>query len=179
MFDRLIEFLISIIELFFFTTVVDVYERAVVLRFGKAARVLNPGIHFIWPFGVEEVMKDNVVPSTAQLRPQAITTKDGKGVVVTAIVTWAIKDIKTFLCEIENAEGVLADASRGALRQTIASKTWEEIARAGGALDQELTRAVREPAKRWGIKVIKVTLADVAQARCVRVINDAFIFGGE
>lgn len=178
MFDRLVDLLVNFIELFYFACTIRQYEQGVVFTLGKATRVLKPGFHFVAPFGIEEVFRANVVPEARALTPQAITTRDGVGVVITAVLTWSIRDIKTYICEVENAEGVLADASRGNIRRLIAGKTWDELREAGGDLDTLLTKAVRRQAFRWGIEVHTVTLADVARARTMRVINDAIISTG-
>jgi membrane protease subunit HflK len=51
------------IAYFGFTTRIDTNERAVVLRFGKFDRELPYGIHFRWPYPVEDV---TVIPFTRQ-----------------------------------------------------------------------------------------------------------------
>jgi modulator of FtsH protease HflK len=53
------------IAYFGFTARVDTNERAVVLRFGKFDRELPYGIHFRWPYPVEEV---TIIPVTRQNR---------------------------------------------------------------------------------------------------------------
>jgi regulator of protease activity HflC (stomatin/prohibitin superfamily) len=170
MVERLVEFLSQFIQLFVFVRVVDCYEQAVLLRLGKFKRVLQPGPHFVVPFAVDSVLKANVVIDTLELPPQAFATRDGVDCVATAIVSYRIRDIAKFLLEVENAESVLADATRGPIRQVLCSKTWNELQTSGSTLDDEIWKAARRKAFQWGIELTSVSLSDLVRAQAFRVL---------
>ena len=172
MFNKLIELLIDFVGLFYVGTVVDQYERAVVLRLGKFKRELGPGFHWLWPLAIECALKANVVPESNDLPAQAITTADGKNVVFSAVVVYQVRDVRKLLLETEDAETVLADASRGTLRRALCALDWDELRRGGEQLDQELTQAVRSKAFRWGIEVLSVSLSDLSRTAVLRLVHD-------
>ncbi len=167
---RLLDFVTTLAEFFQFGTKVYVYEKAVVYRMGRPHRDLEtPGFHWTIPFWIETVQTANAVMATADLPSQSFTTKDGKPITVSTVVAWRIRHIRRFLCEVEDAESVLHDASRGAIRNTLAALTWQQIAEGGVALDETITAEVRRRAFRWGVEVESVCLSDLCSARPYRV----------
>ncbi len=179
MLNRLVEFFISFLDLFRFWVVIDCYEQGVLLLRGIATRVLEPGIHLILPFRLHVVLTENVVLTTSDLPPQALVTKDGKSIAVSAIVTWKIKDIMKFMVKVEDARGVLADASRGTIRTVLCNETWQSLHQGGSAIDEVLTKNTRAIAHKWGIDVQSVCLSDVAPARVVRHLGITLAGSGE
>jgi regulator of protease activity HflC (stomatin/prohibitin superfamily) len=167
--DRLIDLLLSFLHLFRFWEVVDEYERAIVLRLGRFNRELGPGWHLICPGGVERALRDNVVPTTAALPPQSLTTKDGQSVVVSAIVTWEIADVRKLLLEVEGAEEVVLDSVAGELARAVAARSWERVTDSRFARDvRDRVRALAEP---YGIQVIKVQMREVVACQSLRLIQ--------
>jgi len=172
MVNRLIDLFVSFLHLFRAWEIIDEYERGVRLRFGKLYNgALLPGFHWRIPFGVDKILTENVTRTTTALSPQALTTKDGVGVVVSGIVTWRICDIVKFLIKVEEAKEILADVTRGVIRQLVAAHTWDEISYKGEQFDDELFKKARTPAFQWGVEVLKVSLSDVAKCRSLRLLG--------
>ena len=76
MFDRLFDFLFRFIELFRCFTVINEYERGIVLRLGKYNRELDKGFHWLLPLAIEEALSENVVITTINLNSQSLTDRD-------------------------------------------------------------------------------------------------------
>lgn len=168
MLDKLLDALLSCLELLQFWTVITEYEQGVVLHFGRFnGRVLGPGIHWTWPFHIDIVHFDNVVTRTHILNPQALTTKDGRTVSVTAVVTSNIRDIKKALLEVEGVTHALNDSCCAAVGTHVAGLTFDEL-RAAPAAD-ELLKACRRQAFRYGIEIERVQLADLALCKVLRI----------
>ena len=167
MLDRLIDFLLSIIDLFRFWQVIDAFERAVVLRFGKHVRTLEPGIHWLAPLAIERVLIDNVVPRTIEITTQTLTTKDGVTCLLGGVVTAHIADIEKALLGVEGVDHALTDAVMGTFGDHVAASTWDEIADEKFA--HELTKACRRAALRYGIYIERVQLGSRAKCRAYRI----------
>lgn len=167
MFDKLIDVLVSIADQFRFFQVIREFERGVVLRFGKFSRSLEPGFHWILPFSIENVVLDNVVPRTVNLGAQALTTKDGKNVVVSGVVTAAIRDIEKALLEVESVDDAIKDSCYATIAALISAATWDEI-RSEEFVDR-LTKACRKQAWKYGVEITRVQLSDIALAKALRV----------
>jgi len=163
MIDRLIDFLLGILDLFRFWVVVDAFERAIILRFGVHVRTLEPGFHWVWPFNIERALHDNVVTRTTIISPQSLTTSDGETVVVSAVVTSHIEDIEKAILEVEGVDHALTDACFGAVGEVVARSTWADLT--SEKFGDEVTKVCRRQAKRYGVYVDRVQLGD--KAKCV------------
>ena len=168
MFDKLIaliqQFLNELIPIF----IIDEWEEAIVLRFGKFHKATKPGIYFKIPF-FDSVWKHTVITQSIDIPPQSVTTADGHNVVVKGIIRFSIVDIKTFLLTITQPADVLTDTTGGMIRETIEDTRWADII----DIDKRLTTEVGKFVKKWGIKVEKVTLTDLQIANSIRIIQDA------
>lgn len=175
MLDKLVDVLLQFIRWFQFCTVLMAYERGVVLRWGRFHREAGPGFHFMWPFHVEEILTTNVVPETMNVGPQSLTTKDGQPVVVATVVTFGIQDVRKFLLDIEGANQVIEDSTYGAVARFIMDRTWAQLQ----AIDiaDELTKAVRKQARRYGVDVLTVQLSDFTRSRSFRILTPSAAVG--
>lgn len=170
MFDRLIEFLLNSLEFFRCGEIINEYSAGVVLRLGKFHRVLGPGLHPLIPFYVERLLVDNIVPHPRPLREQSLTTADGRSVIIRAIVTARITDIRKALLAVEGVDGALVDACSGEVARVVCAATWEELHT--GTLADKLTTACRKRGWKWGIEIQEVQLSDMTLGASIRLFSD-------
>lgn len=169
MLDRIIDFITSIIRNFQCWVLIYAYEKGVLLRFGQFKRVLEPGFHWCLPFHIDHVMVDNVVTRTVHLGAQSLTTRDGKSIVVSAIVTLSIADIAKALLEVESIEHAMIDACYASVCNHVEESTWEELHKDDAF--KNLTRKCKAAGKRYGLEIERVQLADLAICRTYRMVN--------
>lgn len=169
MFDKLIDFLIQFLDCFRFFVVIDQYERAVLLRFGKFHRVLEPGFSWIFPFRIDRTLHANITVETATVGPQSLTTKDRREIVLSNVVTYHIENPKTFLLEVEGGHQVIEDSACGTIADFILTKTWDEIC--GMNIGNELAKRVRRRAAKYGVVVDDVQTRDLTRSRSIRLIQ--------
>lgn len=145
-------------------TVVDAFEQALVLRFGRFHRVLEPGLHWKWP-GVERTLRHWVCAHTNSLQPQSLTTADGRAVVVSLVLTWRVSDIRKFLLEVESGTAAVTDAAYGALSKHVTRTPYEGLI----GSDEAIRAEVRKLAFRWGVEVLRVQFRDLATCKSLRL----------
>jgi regulator of protease activity HflC (stomatin/prohibitin superfamily) len=170
MFDKLWELLAQFLDAFAFMVIIAEYEEAVVLRFGKYNRTLGPGLHVIWPLFVEAVLHDRISPRTYNLDAQSLLTADGKPVVVSAIVTARIQNIRRALLDVESVDDALRDAAVAEIATAVTRSELRQLVEP--AFCERLTDAVHKRAVKWGIEVMRCQLSDVAPVRSVRLFHD-------
>lgn len=168
MLDKLWEFLINSLEALVPFTVVQPYQRAIVIHLGVVSRELEPGFHWIYPFHIDYVMKENVVPRTESIAGLATTTSDGRSVGFEAVVTYRIVNIRKALTEVEDLKDAVADACAGQIGTTLTDSTWEEIQH-GKALDK-VSAACRKRGWKWGVEIMEVQLKGVSITRNLRLM---------
>lgn len=169
MFDKLVDLLVSSLRLFQCFTVIPAYGGGVILRLGVFHRMAGPGFHWLWPFRIEDALSTNVVPETMIVGPQSLTTKDGVPLVISTIVTFSVDDVKKYLLEIEGASHVIEDAAYGIVAQLIMEHTWHELISMN--MPNELSKDTRRQAKRYGVYVLQVQIADFTRSRSIRLIS--------
>lgn len=181
MFERLVDLVIAFIDLFRFWVVIDEFEQGIVLTLGRprekrflglcGGNVLTPGIWLIWPFSIEHVFVDNVVPTTDQLAPQSLTTLDGISIIVSVVITWSIVDVRKITLRVESANKALQDVSYGVVGIMVENTCWDDICK--GEFTKKLAKEIRSRSSKWGIKIDDVMLANKTKSRSIRLIGNS------
>ena len=169
MFDRLIDILLQFVDLFRFFIVVDEFEKAVVLRLGKFHKTLEPGFHFLLPFNIDNAIVDNVVPRTVNLGAQGLTTKDGKTITLSAVVTAQIRDIRKATLEVERVNDALVDSCYATIGDLVVAHDWDTVRTQ--EFSETITKACRRQAFKYGIEILRVQLSDLTPSRAIRLFQ--------
>lgn len=170
MFERLLDIILQFLELGKIWTVLQPFERGVVVTLGRRVRDIGPGFNWLWPLGVDEVHRINVVPTTENLSLQTLTTKDGETVIIGITVTWEVSNARKILLEVEDHNGVVLDTCYGQLGTVVRESTWEELG-APQFSDRACT-AMRYRAGRSGIHIKGVNVTDLARCRTYRMVTE-------
>jgi regulator of protease activity HflC (stomatin/prohibitin superfamily) len=168
MFERLIDLIIQLWDKASPGFIVDAYQDAGVLRFGRYNRTCAPGFHWKIPF-VEKAIEITTCLTTMRLPPQTLTTADGKVVVVTAIVRYRVRDVKPFITDIFDQQDALADVAMGAIRAAVREHAHEELV--ANPPEDKIATKVRRTVNKYGFEIEAVTFADLAQVRSFRLIS--------
>jgi len=129
-----------------FTFRVDPDELGVVMRFGAYTRQEPPGLHFRWPYPIEEVYKPKVtrqniieigMRSAPGGRPGApvrderaeslMLTGDENIVDIDFVVFWRIKDAEKYLFNIQNPDVTVKDVAESAMREVVGQSEIQPI----------------------------------------------------
>jgi len=170
MLNQLQEFLRSFAGWFKVITIVNEYERAVVLRLGKYQKTAEPGAHWHLPFGITEFWPVDIRYSTRNLSCQTLTTVDDKTVLVSIVLRYRVRDPKKFELEVEDADTVLQDGAYGELGKLVRASTWEEMW--DETFVKQLREQIRRRAGRWGVEVTDVEFTDLSLSRTYRILNE-------
>jgi len=148
-------------------------ERGVVLRFGRFARLMDPGPHFKAPWPIETVEKVNATQSNAYSENVPVFTRDGNMVNVEINVQYRIGDPLLYKFGTRDADQTLKEAAQSAVREQVGRSDLDTVLNARG----ELTVAVREhlqkalQAYRTGLVLTELNLPN---ARPPDDVKDAF-----
>lgn len=168
MLDKFLDIVLSFGEKLLPCTVIDQYEKGVLLRYGKFVKVCEPGFHWKYPF-VDKVLTQTVVPTTMNLGSQSLTTLDGKAIVISGVIKYETNDVKVLLLEVYDATDAIADMTQAIIKECVMQKNWVELQ--GTEIDDLITKKARHEAKKWGLGIIRVTLTDVGIIRSIRLFN--------
>jgi regulator of protease activity HflC (stomatin/prohibitin superfamily) len=169
MLDRFIEVLLQFGESLLPVAIIRHYEMGVLLRCGKFHRQLSAGL--IWKIPLfDEVIKQIYVPTTIRLNPQSLFTKDGKQIVIRAIIKYEIDDIQKFLLEVTDAHDAICDLTQGKIKDVVNDTDYENLILSNN--DSTITSKAKGEANKWGIRIHKVTVVDLGSFRSFRLMND-------
>lgn len=157
--DKLIEFLISIMDLFRFWVVVDEDEGGVMLRMGACVRELKGGNWYLkLPLHIDMERIIKVAPDTYNLSSQGLMTKDGKQIVVSCIVKFRISDVRKALLEVQDREGVVRDCTFSVVCTLVQEHDWEEVRK--GTFADKMTKSARRQGFPCGVEILSVKFTD-------------------
>jgi regulator of protease activity HflC (stomatin/prohibitin superfamily) len=167
MFDKLIEFIVSLGHDILPFTIVNQWEMGVHLRFGKFVKVVQPGIKFKIPF-FDKIWAHEVITQTVHLQPQTLTTQDELNIVLKSIVRYHVYDVRKFLLNVMHASDVLVDTTQGIIRDIVERTDWNDLVDVNDAITEEVAII----AENWGITIEKITLTDLGIVRTYRIMSD-------
>ena len=165
-------------------------SEAVVLRFGKFLKIVEPGLHFKIPLGVDEYTEVQTrrqlklefgfytsgytnpdQPTHQQLEEKSMVTGDLNAALVEWVVQYRISDPREYLFDVRNPGQTLRDLSEAAMREVIGDRTVDEVITIGRQ-DIEIAALARmqDLASRYklGVKVDQVQLKNVNPPREVQ-----------
>jgi regulator of protease activity HflC (stomatin/prohibitin superfamily) len=169
MFDKLVDTLLNFLHLFKFWIVFQPYEAGVQIRLGKFRKVLEPGFHWVLPFGVDYCVAEHTTPTTHSLGDESVTSRDGKSVGFHAIVTYRVSNIQKATLEVSDVNHAVLDSTSGEIGRVMRELTWEEML--AGDLQDKLSAVCRKQGWKYGIEILRVQLAGLALVRSIRIMQ--------
>lgn len=139
------------------------------MRRGKFSRTVKPGIAWHLPFDIDEIVVMNVKPSSMELDEQVLTTADGYKIVISVNLLWDIFDIKKCIIDVEDSSETLSDIALGYVQELVETTEWDEICTK--SFRTELKRRIQRQARKFGIGVKTVKIANLAETRVYRLIT--------
>lgn len=144
------------------------------VKFVKGATVVpcGPGIHWYWP-ATTAVKEHPTVRQSVNLKSQSIITTDSKTVLVSGLVVYEVGDIVALLAHTWDADETVADITLGAIHDVCSQLSWEEIrvGQQNGGLDRSLRREARKALDTYGVRVLRMTLTDLAPVRVLKLVQ--------
>jgi len=167
MLDKLVDLLVSFGRELLPFVIIEQWNGAVQLRFGKFIKVLYPGIHFKIPF-FDSVIETPVITQSVNLPSQTLTTLDEQSIVLKSIIRYKVNNIQTYLLGVMHANDVLIDTTQGMIRDIVEMTTWPALV----DVNTQITNEVKEFVVKWGIEVEAVTITDLGLVKSFRIFGD-------
>jgi regulator of protease activity HflC (stomatin/prohibitin superfamily) len=143
---------------------VEVPDTSVALLIvdGKFTKLLESGLHVFWKFQrtikIEQV--DRRVQTT-EVSGQDILTRDKVSLRVNLTALWQVEDVVKARAALQNFMEFVYKELQFALRESIGSRTLDELLGAKGELDREIQDSARSKIEQHGIRLVSVGVKDV------------------
>ena len=137
------------------------WERGVLLRLGRFARVLHPGINWTFP-GFDRLVAtvDMRIRSTA-FSAEKTLTKDTVPVNVDAVLFWVVTDARRAIVEVEHYAATVSWAAQTTLRDVIGHTELVRMISDREQIDRQLLEIIDAKTTDWGVTVQSVEIRDV------------------
>lgn len=133
---------------------VEERERAAILTFGEYTHEVGSGLHFKWPYPIQDVKivqaeltqyitigyKESPSGDIPVEEEAMMITGDENIVSADAVVTWKIGDIKNYLTNISNPEKFLRNSAVASIRSVIGSQKLDYVITDGKTVVQDMVR---------------------------------------
>ena len=167
MLDKLVDLLVRFGRDMLPFVIIEQWNGAVQLRYGKWIRNLSGGIHFKIPF-FDSIIECPVITQSVNLPSQTLTTLDDESIVLKSIIRYRVSNIQTYLLGVMHANDVLIDTTQGMIRDVVELTTWDDLV----DVNETITNKVKEYVVRWGIEVEAVTITDLGIVKSFRIFGD-------
>jgi membrane protease subunit HflK len=164
---------------------VETNSQAVILRFGKHIKTVDPGAHFKLPFGIDKAIE---VPVKRQLKQEfgfatagatnlyqatgrgeqeaekSMVTGDLNAALVEWVVQYRIEDPMQYLFEVRSPDETMRDASESVMREVVGDRTVDEVITIGRQeIEAEALAKLQGVVTEYtmGIKIDQVQLKNV------------------
>ena len=148
--------------------IVNQSTSRVVERLGKFNRVLNCGVHFIFPF-IEKVgpvvsLKETV----ADFAPQSVITKDNVTMQIDTVVYFQVTDTKLFTYGVERPLNAIENLTATTLRNIVGELELDESLTSRDTVNVKMREILDDATDPWGIKINRVELKNILPPKDIR-----------
>lgn len=144
------------------------------VKFVRGSRVvkLSAGWHLYWPLTTQMTIYP-VVRQANDLRAQTIVTKDNHTAVIAGLIVYEVSDIEALVAQTFDPDDTIRDIALSAIHDACIQYTWDglHLAAQSGALDRDLLKETRRNLERYGVRVLKMALTDLAPCRVFRLVQ--------
>ena len=140
---------------------IDEYERGILFRFGKFAKILNPGWHVILPV-IHSYRKIDIRTKAVDVPEQEAITRDNVSIKINAVLYYKIFDASKAILAVQDYNYAVSQLAQTTMRNIVGSVSLDELLTEREKLSTEICNIVDEETDPWGIKVENVELKDIA-----------------
>ncbi len=140
-------------------TVVQEYQRGVVLTLGRFSGIRTPGLRFVIPV-LQQMELVDTREKVVDIQPQEIITKDNVLVRVNGVVYYRVHDPRRAILDTESFNDSTREMAQATLRSSVGTHELDELSDPE-RLNVEIQRALEVKTEPWGIKVSNVEIKEV------------------
>lgn len=137
---------------------------AVITKFGKAYKVVDPGLYFVNQM-TEQSYAINIKIRITPVPSQIVMTKDNVSTMIDSILYWHVVDPFVARFQVADVDRVLIERTMTTLRDTIGAHDLQNIIENREALAAEIRKIIGEASKAWGVVVEAILLKDLKFTR--------------
>ena len=142
------------------------WEQALRVRFGKWITKHNGGLHFRIPY-IDYIFKQNTRLRLSEIPSMTVTTTDGKTITLSGALQYRVHNVEPLYTKLHMAENTIARQTQGIISRFIALNDLEDCG------PYTIIEVVEENVnlERYGLAEVEFILKDYAVVRTYRLIT--------
>jgi regulator of protease activity HflC (stomatin/prohibitin superfamily) len=134
---------------------------AVVERFGKYNRTLNPGFHLIIPFADRIRKLQDLRIQQAEVPSQMVITKDNVQIKIDTVFFYFVHDATATTYSIHNFVKGIQNITAANIRQVIGNMELDETLSGREKISLYLRHSLETATSKWGVSIERVEVIDI------------------
>lgn len=140
--------------------VLNEWERAVVLRFGRSMGVRGPGIIILIPL-VERMIRIDTRTITMDVQPQDIITRDNVSLKVNAVIYFRVVDPEGAVTRVEDFYFATSQLAQTTLRSVLGQYSMDDLLANRDKINMTLQHNLDKLTDPWGVKITHVEVKHI------------------
>ncbi|UCH01672.1 MAG: slipin family protein [Candidatus Bathyarchaeota archaeon] len=141
--------------------IVQQWEKAAIIRFGRIIKIVDTGLHFRIPI-IDSIQKVDLRMQTVDLRGQSAITKDNISVGIDAVVFMKIEDAEKLILRIKDYYNAVSKYAQTSIRNVIGRYSLDDLLESREEIAKSLKDVIDELSKDWGIDITRAELQDIS-----------------
>lgn len=159
-------------------------EHGLVERFGKYSRFANPGLNFLLPIGIENLIRVNITENMVNSEKREMITLDSLNCIIEAQVYFKVRpdedSIKAAVYGMNDYKLQIVALAKTTLRNIIGTMTLKEANSSRDKINKALFDQLAVETKSWGIEIVRTELKEVTPPKEVQeVMNRVVVASNE
>ena len=143
------------------TKQINEYERGILFRFGKFAKIMKPGWRLVFPI-IHSYKKVDIRTKAVDVPEQEAITRDNVSIKINAVLYYKVFDASKAVLAVQNYNYAVGQLAQTTMRNIVGSVSLDELLTEREKLSSEICKIVDTETDPWGIKVENVELKDIA-----------------
>lgn len=133
------------------------------------SREAKPGLHWYWPVW-SELVAVCIARKTIDLPFQVLTSADGREVLVSVTVVYAIRDALQAMTVTDDITDTIRDLSQYAVKTVVSEKSIDQL-RTDRTVDALLTKRLRRDLQGYGVAIRRAFLSELGAPILIRMVG--------
>src|SRR5574344_2202935 len=140
---------------------INQYERGIKLRFGKFAKIMQPGWNIVLPI-IESYRIVDVRTKVIDVPEQDAITKDNVSIKINAVIYFHVFNASDAILEVENYIYAVSQLAQTTMRNAVGAVSLDELLTEREKISENICSIIDKATDPWGIKVENVELKDIS-----------------
>jgi len=143
-----------------FIKIVPEGYHALVVRFGKYQRTIQPGINFVAPF-IETILKVDIREQVMDIPTQEAITLDNVSCMVDGVVRFTVVNPSVSIFKVQKYVNQISAKSQTALRDVIGSVSLDALLSQRTQIAENIKAIVDSAAEAWGVDISAIEIQNI------------------